>query len=441
MSRVLLIDDEPRFCQATSETLRGRGHDVATANGVAAARELLRTGSPDLILLDLMLPDGNGLELLEQLEADSPSQIVIITGHPAIKAHIQSLAGPSVSYLTKPVDMRDILRLVDELDAAPEAAPDEQSKHFGLLIGESPCMQRVYQAIRQFGPTAATVLIQGASGTGKELVAEALHRASGRGGQFVPVNCGALMNELVGSELFGHEKGSFTGATRRHKGLFERAHGGTLFLDEIGEMQPHLQAYLLRALESGEIIRVGGERETQIDTRLLAATNRNPADAVEEGVLRQDLYYRLSEFVISLRPLRERGDDIALLATYFVDQLNRRYGTAKRASPELIERCMAYSWPGNVRELKHVVHRVFLLHEETDVELEPDESFDGGLAFEDSLVGVQAGRPIRDVERELILKTLSHFDGDKKAASETLGISLKTLYNRLHQYDEGAAGD
>ena len=225
MSRVLLIDDEVRFCQATSETLRQRGHEVTTANGLAAARAALREAKPELILLDLMLPDGNGLELLEQIEDDAPSQVVVITGHPAIKAHIQSLAGPSISYLTKPVDARDILRLVEQLDASRELDDTDESKHFGLIIGDAEPMQKVFEAIEQCAPTEATVLIEGESGTGKELVAKALHRKSGRQGRFVPVNCGALAGELVASELFGHEKGSFTGATRRHTGVFERANG------------------------------------------------------------------------------------------------------------------------------------------------------------------------------------------------------------------------
>ena len=434
MSRVLLIDDEVRFCQATSETLRQRGHEVTTANGLAAARAALREAKPELILLDLMLPDGNGLELLEQIEDDAPSQVVVITGHPAIKAHIQSLAGPSISYLTKPVDARDILRLVEQLDASRELDDTDESKHFGLIIGDAEPMQKVFEAIEQCAPTEATVLIEGESGTGKELVAKALHRKSGRQGRFVPVNCGALAGELVASELFGHEKGSFTGATRRHTGVFERANGGTLFLDEIAEMPLDMQTYLLRSLESREITRVGGERETRVDTRLLAATNKHPADAVREGALREDLFYRLSEFVISLPPLRERGSDIDLLVRHFVDDLNERYTATKTPSADFIERCRRYSWPGNVRELKHVVHRAYLLGEPDDREIRVSEGFENPFSLGDGSKGLRPGRAIRDVERELIVRTLKHFGGDKKAAAETLGISLKTLYNRLNEY-------
>ncbi len=441
MSRVLLIDDEPRFCQATSEILQQRGHTVSTANGLAAARQLLRTTTPDLILLDLILPDGNGLELLEEFEGDSPN-IVIITGHPAIKSHIRSLAGPSVSYLTKPVDAREIVRVVEELTTPQKSeeidASDDASKHYGLLIGECDLMQTVYQSIEQFGPTGATVLVEGESGTGKELVARALHRRSHRKGRFVAANCGGLSSELVASELFGHEKGSFTGATRRHVGVFERAHRGTLFLDEISEMPIDIQTYLLRSLDSGSIVRVGAEEEIHIETRLIAATNRKPLTAVREGTLREDIYYRLSEFVISLPPLRERGGDIALLVERFVADLNAQHNTDKRPSVDFLERCRTYAWPGNVRELKHAVHRAFLLADGGESELQPGDGFEHSVPFKSASAGIEAGRAIRDVERELIVKTLAHFDGNKKAAARTLGVSLKTLYNRLNEYRASA---
>jgi DNA-binding NtrC family response regulator len=441
VSRILLIDDEPRFCQATTELLRRYGHEVTAVADVERARRALTEQPPDLVLLDLMLPDGNGLELLEELGDDHPAKVVIITGHPAVKAHIQSLTGPSVSYLTKPIDTQDIERLGRDLGgSAADGSPDGDA-HFGLMIGESDGMQRVYTAIERFARTDATVLVQGESGTGKELVAAALHRLSGRSGQFVPVNCGALTSELAASELFGHEKGSFTGATRRHSGVFERAEGGTLFLDEITEMRPDLQAFLLRALETGRIVRVGGEAETPVDVRLIAATNKNPAEAVEQGSLREDLYYRLNEFVVSLPPLRERGADIPLLVDHLVDALNEQYGTHKRPSEQLLRRCRTYSWPGNVRELKHIVHRNFLLTDAADGEIDVQEHLDNALAADSAKDGLRAGRAIRDVERELILKTLEHFSSDKNAAADALGISLKTLYNRLHEYEQSDDAD
>jgi two-component system response regulator HydG len=445
MSRVLLIDDEPRFCQATSETLRQRGHDVSTANGLAAARELLHSANPELILLDLILPDGNGLELFEHIDGMSPN-VVIITGHPSIKSHIRNLAGPSVSYLTKPVDITELVRIVEELTSAKveeSVTPDDPSRHFGLLCGESHLMQAVYQSIEQFGPTEATVLIEGESGTGKELVARALHRVSERKGRFVAANCGGLSSELVASELFGHEKGSFTGATRRHTGVFERANDGTLFLDEIAEMPLDMQTYLLRSLDSGTIVRVGAEEEIQVRTRLVAATNKKPLAAVREGTLREDIYYRLSEFVIALPPLRQRSGDIDLLVNRFVADLNAEYGADKSPSTEFLERCRTYSWPGNVRELKHMVHRAFLLADGDQGKLGAEDGFDRAGPLPADSAGIEPGRPIRDVERELIMKTLEHYNGNKKAAARTLGVSLKTLYNRLNEYrvtSRGAGG-
>ena len=440
MSRILLIDDEPRFCEATGELLRRSGHDVTTANGIAGARELLRDAPPEIVLLDLILPDGNGLELLGELGETRPKHVVIVTGHPGIKEHIRSLTGPGVSYLTKPVNGREILRVIAGLGDTRRPSERKDARHFGTLVGESPSMRKVYEAIDRFGPTDTTVLIEGASGTGKELVAEALHNESGRSGAFVPVNCGGLTKELVASELFGHEKGSFTGATRRHAGYFERAHGGTLFLDEITEMPYELQSHLLRALENSQIERVGGESQTQIDARLIAATNESLAAAVEQKKLREDLYYRLAEFVIHLPRLRDRGADISMLAQHFVDEFNDEYGTAKTLSDRALERFEAYAWPGNVRELRHVVHRAYVLAEGDKATIEAPSRFENVLGEDSNGSGLHPGRPIREVERELILRTLEHFDGDKRVAAETLGISLKTLYNRLNAYDE-AEGD
>ena len=414
--------------------------------GFATHREMLHSSNPELILLDLILPDGNGLELFEQIEGSTPN-VVIITGHPSIKSHIRNLAGPSVSYLTKPVDANEIVRVVEELTSAKvegPRVPDDPSRHFGLLSGECDLMQQVYRSIEQFGPTDATVLIEGESGTGKELVARALHRASGRPGRFVAANCGGLSSELVASELFGHEKGSFTGATRRHIGVFERAHRGTLFLDEIAEMPLDMQTYLLRSLDSSTIARVGAEEEIRVETRLVAATNRKSLAAVREGALREDIYYRLSEFVITLPPLRARGSDIDLLVQHFVDDLNVQYEAAKRVSADFLERCRVYSWPGNVRELKHVVHRAFLLADGEQGELVASDAIERAGPLRSDTAVIEAGRAIRDVERELIMKTLAYFNGNKRAAARTLGVSLKTLYNRLNEYramPRGDAGD
>ena len=317
------------------------------------------------------------------------------------------------------------------------------------MLGNAAPMRRLYHLIARVAPTTATVLLVGESGTGKELAARAIHsRSRRRSHRFVAVNCGAIPENLIESELFGHEKGAFTGAGRTRKGVFERACGGTLFLDEITEMPLPLQVRLLRVLETGCVTRVGGEEEVPVDVRVIAATNRDPADAVADKHLRKDLLYRLSVFPIHLPPLRHREEDIELLAQHFLAQHNRDEQCQKYLTPETIARLRSHAWPGNVRQLRNVVLRAFIM---ADDAIEPrhlpstligetaeadgvsaathaaDEASDGTLT-------VTPGTPIADVERRLIQVTLDHFDGDKKRTSQTLGISLKTLYNRLNAY-------
>jgi two-component system response regulator HydG len=440
MARLLIVDDDDSFLTATAKYCAAQGHQTSTASCLEEARATLRGNTPDLLLLDLMLPDGNGLELLDELQDRQPARIAILTGHPGIKDLIRDVRGPALTYLTKPLDTAELLDLIaqaGDLEAAPgqygtAGSPD---LHFGLLVGDSPGMQAVYEQIEQVARLDATVFLQGESGTGKELVAQALHRESGRQGRFVPINCGGLSRELVASELFGHERGSFTGANRRHAGYFEQAHGGTLFLDEITEMPGEIQATLLRALENRRILRLGAEEEIPIDVRLLAATNREPAEAVKEGLLREDLFFRLQVFPVRLPPLRTRLGDIRLLADHFLGRLNREHSTTHRFSEPAYERMEQYQWPGNVRELKHAVHRAFVMTKAPDEEMDLADGFDNALDTA-ALRGLSPGRSIRDVERDLIMMTLEHFAGDKKATATTLGVSLKTLYNRLHDYED-----
>jgi DNA-binding NtrC family response regulator len=438
MAKVLLVDDEPDFVAAAIEMVQLHGHTVETAARLEDARRILAGNVPDVLLLDLMLPDGNGLELLEELRESSVKRVVFITGHPGIKSLIKNLSGPSVSYLTKPIDSRELISLLSDVDAddgeAGKAGAGD-AKHFGLLIGESGPMQAVYQQIEKVARTASPVLVLGETGTGKELVAEAIHRVSSRAGQFVAVNCGSLSRELAGSELFGHEKGSFTGAVRRHLGFFKRADSGTLFLDELAEMPTDLQPHFLRVLETGSVQPVGSEKEDQVDVRIIAATNRDPKKAIAEKSLREDLYYRLSVFPIGLPPLRERAADVPLLVEHFLRD-SRTAGGAQRAfATESLKRLQAYHWPGNVRELKHVVQRASIMSDPESEELSLPDRFESPFGDQEARQGLTIGRSIRDVERELIMRTLEHLNGDKKAAAETLGISLNTLYNRLNAYE------
>jgi DNA-binding NtrC family response regulator len=304
------------------------------------------------------------------------------------------------------------------------------------MVGNSQSMQKVYDLVTKVAPTDATVLITGESGTGKELVAQAIVELSSRRHRpFIPVDCGAIAPTLIESELFGHERGSFTGATQQRRGHFERASGGTLFLDEITEMPVELQVKLLRVLESGTLMRVGGESRIAVSVRVIAASNRSPKDAIQAGKLREDLFYRLNVFPISLPPLRDRGRDVLELAEYFMEAINHAQGAVKRLSEGAKERIRAYPWPGNVRELKNELERAFIMSESVielnDLALPVPPAPAARIgAKEPPKVGVS----LDESERELILATLDHHGGDKKRTAEVLGISVKTLYNKLHLY-------
>lgn len=316
-----------------------------------------------------------------------------------------------------------------DVDGSPDVAG------FGRLFGESAPMQALYSQLQRIAPTDVTAFLQGESGTGKELIAQTIHDLSHRrDGIFVPVNCGAFAASLVESELFGHERGSFTGATGQHRGCFERAHQGTLFLDEVTEMQPDLQVKLLRVLETGELVRVGGQKPIKVDVRVIAATNRPMTETLSEGKLREDLYFRLSAFPIRIPALRERPGDVKRLAHYFLALLNSADGVRKSISDDAMERLCCYAWPGNVRELKNLLQRAYILADDViDTGHLPSL---GGYSPPPSpgVLSFAIGTALTDVERRLILATLAHYQGDKRRTAEVLGVSLKTIYNRLRMY-------
>ena len=445
MPRALIVDDDSSTRAALAEVAELRGFTVSTAGSLAEARERLAEQAPDVVMIDLMLPDGSGPDLLKDFEGDSRPEIILITGHATIDSAIEALRTGVLDYLPKPVDMprlKTVLANVARTLALKEEITNLRGElrklgRFGKMIGSSPSMQRVYDMIARVAPTDVTVLVTGESGTGKELVANSIHELGTRRKQlFLPVNCSAVAANLIESELFGHERGSFTGATQLHRGFFERASGGTLFLDEITEMSLDLQVKLLRVLETGLLSRIGGEDPIPVDVRVVAATNRSPETAVKEGKLRQDLYYRLNVFPIALPPLREREGDVDLLADHFLERLNEEQGTSKHFGAEGRRRLDRYPWPGNVRELKNVIQRAFIM---ADHSIEFDGLGGGSLAPrspEGAAVvgGIEVGSSLEDVERQLILATLEHCKGDKKLAAQMLGISLKTLYNRLNLY-------
>lgn len=434
MKKVLLVDDESLLRHQTVEMLVNRGHSVDVVDSVAAARRALQQQSFDAMLVELCLSDGNGLDLLAHLGDERPAQIVLMTGHSGLKSAIRGLEGSGVSFLAKPFHINELLPLIVP-SAAGDADEIRYDLHSGLLAGKSNAMQRTYELVRQVGMTDTTVLINGESGTGKELIAQALHRESRRCGKFVAVNCGALSSELLGSELFGHEKGSFTGASRRHIGVFEQAEYGTLFLDEITEMPIEQQPHLLRALESGRITRIGAEGEIETQCRIIAASNRDLGHAVQSGALREDLYYRLSIFPIQLEPLRNRHGDVQLLAEIFLAELNDKYEMNKTLGAHGVDKLEHWHWPGNVRELRHMIQRSFISTAGVDSELQFPEDFAAGMLTVRK-ARILAGRSIEEVEREHILSTLKLFGGNKKRTASALGVSLKTLYNRMAAYEE-----
>jgi two-component system response regulator AtoC len=440
---VLIVEDDVNLRAALAALASREGAVPREAGTLEEARKRLAEAPIDAVLVDLTLPDGSGLSLLGAPEALGTPEYIVVTGDGTAESAVQALKRGAIDYLTKPVDrarLRSVLANVQRTRVLKHEAVDLRSQlrefgRFGRLIGRSAAMQRVYDLIERVAPTDAGVFVTGESGTGKELVAETIHLLSRRRTRsFVAVNCGALAPSLIESEFFGHEKGSFTGADRRRVGYFERADGGTLFLDEITEMPQELQVKLLRVLEEEAVTRVGATDLTPVDVRIVAASNRDPHEAVTKGQLREDLLYRLNVFPIDLPPLRAREDDAVLLAEHFLDRVNAREGSRKRFTPRALARLRALSWPGNVRELENAVERAAILADEAiDGEALPRPHPSEAIA-EDAALHVRIGTPLEDIERRMILATLESLDGNKRRTAELLGISLKTLYNRLSVY-------
>jgi len=439
MPQALVVDDDTNFVLGLAEIVGREGFNTRTAASVKEARSEIAKSQPDVLLVDLRLPDGSGIDLLKDMEGVA-AEVVLITGQASVDTAVEAMRRGAADYLVKPVDfarvkmvLANVLR-TRELKEQIGNLRGELRKlgRFGPLIGASSAMQKVYDLIQRVAQTEATVLITGETGTGKELAAGTIHELSRRHREpFLPINCGAVSVNLIETELFGHERGSFTGADRLHKGYFERAHRGTLFLDEITETPPELQVKLLRALETGKIIRIGGSDSIPVDVRVIAATNRRPEEAVAKGKLREDLLYRLNVFPIHLPALRDRRDDVELLAESFLTQLNREQQASKTFTKAAIQRLRGHSWPGNVREMKNLIHRAFILAEE---QIGPECLPLGVEEASNSSLDVKVGTSLNEAERRLILATLEDCAGDKKKTADILGISLKTLYNRLNEY-------
>ena len=432
---ILLVDDDPGCLQATSAHAKLKGCKVITATSFAAASDAAMAHTYDLALVDISLPDGNGLDLIECIALSRHGQAIVLTGYPTVDSAIRTVRLPAADYLVKPIRGEQLEELLDRAraSAALRHAEGAREPRCGALIGHSRAMRALFDKIERVAPMDITVLIHGESGTGKELAARAVHELSGRKGRFVAVNCGAVAPELLPSEMFGHERGSFTGAVRDHAGYFEQAEGGTLFLDEFTEMPLALQTHLLRVLEERRVTRVGSHKSQPVDVRVVAACNRVPAEAVDQGLLRQDLYYRLMDFPIRMPALREHPEDIPYIAAHPLDQLNERYETARQFSAEAVARLMAHHWPGNVRELRHVIQRAFVLAEETiEVPASP-EAMEAPLR-DKTRFDMHVGMSLEEMEKRALLGTLEYFNHDKARTADVLGISLKTIYNKLARY-------
>jgi DNA-binding NtrC family response regulator len=436
METILIVDDDAGFRGLMETILRGEGYAVETAGTVAEARACANRKSYHLLIADLKLPDGSGLDLVRHWKQETPeAPVIMITGFGTVASAVEAMKLGAVDYLGKPLASPDELRVVvrkaleeNRIAREYDVLREQEEARFSCddLIAGDPKMVRALEFVRKVAPTQATVLITGESGTGKEVVARCIHRNSQRSQRvFVPVNCAALSPSLIESELFGHERGAFTGAVAQHPGRFERAHGGTLFLDEIGELDAGLQAKLLRVLQEKKFERVGGTREITADVRIIAATNKDLKLRVDEGKFREDLFYRLNTFPIALPALRERPADIRRLARFFLDRSARDLGKANLAlTPEAESVLMAYNWPGNVRELENTMERLAILCEET---IEPDDL---------PITSTGAAHPVlfKDIERKAIEEALRDNGGNRTKTAKQLGIGLRTLQYRLKEY-------
>ncbi len=448
MNRVLIVDDEAGSRQGLSELVGSWGFSTDVAadgdEGLTKAREF----RPQVIIADLVMPRMDGLGLLSGLEQelDHPA-VVMLTAKGSIATAVEAMKKGAFDYLTKPVDTHQLRQVLDRaLERSAALVIAERYRRdlrdtgaFGRLVGKSPAMTKLHELMAKIGPSAASVLIVGESGTGKELVARTLHELSPRRKErFVAVNCAAIPETLLESEIFGHERGAFTGAEGRRQGLFELAAGGTLFLDEVAEMAPATQAKLLRVLEERSFRRLGGSEEIQVDVRVLAATNRDATRALEEGKLREDLYYRLNVFTLELPPLRERREDIALLVAAFIREVNdRNQRSVAGIENNALEALRAYHWPGNLRELRNVIERSVIVAKGSRIrreDLPPSLLSPKAQSKGEAGVEFPVGTTVDQAEKSLILKTLDATGQNKTKAAEILGISLKTLHNKLKKY-------
>ncbi len=441
---VLIADDERNTREGLERALRER-YDVALAEDAAAANKLLESQSVDVLLTDLRMPGDDGMKLLRRaLTLMPPPVCIMMTAYGSIESAVEAMQAGAYHYITKPVNL-DELELVLQralnsrrIEAENVNLHEQLDKKYGLegIIGESPAMLAVFETVRQVAPSRATVLIAGQTGTGKELIAHAIHNLSPRKtGRFIAVHAAALPTALLESEMFGHEKGAFTGAVERRIGRFELADGGTLFLDEVGELEPQMQVKLLRALEERAFERVGGQKTVTVDVRLVAASNKDLRQMVEQGKFRDDLFYRLSVVTIGLPPLRERRDDIPRLVRSFLDEFNRENNKqVTELTNDALNVLMAYDWPGNVRELRNAVEQMVVLARGNRLTLRDVPAPIRGGADLTKISVVRTGMTVEEAEKQLIRQALKETEGNRTLAARKIGISRRTLHRKLKQY-------
>ncbi len=442
MNKILIIDDEPTIRMLLSRILELEGYEVLKAKDRATALYTLKKQEVQVVLCDVFLPDGNGVDMVQELQQLAPAaKIILLTAHGNIPDGVQAIKNGAFDYIVKGDDNRKIIPIVSRAMDAVVTEQKQQGKKkevransftFDNIVGKSSALSDVVTQARKVAATDVSVLINGETGTGKEVFAQAIHSASGRRGEaFLALNCSAFSRELLESELFGYKAGAFTGAVKDKKGLLEEANHGTLFLDEIGEMALELQSKLLRVLETGEFVKVGDTKTTHVDVRILSATNRNLKEEIANGRFREDLYFRLSVFRILLPPLRQRRDDILLLAQHFIGLYARQIGrTAPSLSTEAKNIFLAYPWPGNVREMMNAIEHALIVCEDeiTRHDLPIDMlTGDTSTAADDSF-------DLKSVERNHIIKVLHHTHGNKTETARMLKIGLTTLYRKIEEY-------
>jgi len=456
LARILVIDDEENMRWALQKALNKDGHKVETAANAEQGLEIIHNNQPDLVLSDVKMPGMNGMALLATLHSDNPElPVIMITGFGSVELAVEAMKAGATDFILKPFDI-DAVKLSVRRALGVEKLKDEvrfwrieaskPEAQYGI-IGQSSAMRKTMELVEQVAPSSATVLITGESGTGKELIAQAIHQLSSRGKHpLIKVNCAALPESLLESELFGHEKGAFTGAINRKLGRFERAEGGSIFLDEIGELPPAMQAKLLRVLQEKEIERVGGVDTIKVDARVIAATNRNLEQAVKEGSFREDLYYRLKVVPVLVPPLRDRLEDVPELAAYFVQFFAQELGKNELAiSPEAMDYLVRYDWPGNVRELQNVIERGVILSRGASIipDLLPIEVITSGEQLRtkknifppsSGLTLPEEGIDLEELEKDMIRQALEKTEGNQTKAAKLLGISRYTLIYRLEKY-------